>query len=438
VLLDTAAAAAGADDVPAYVLTSGHCAGAFGANEVIVERAETGYEVAFGTFADTAGSESDIPSVAVAFATLKGTDLAVVELDATLGELEDGGWRAWRAASEPPAADEPVVVVGAPLNPDGSPSFLRLSACLLEGSAGVVLERQWTWFDALRHRCADVRPGSSGSPVISRRTGRLLGLVNTTTLGSEGLADCALNRPCEADGASAAPLDGTSYAARVDGIEACFDETGRLELGRDGCPLDDGRQLRASPDWLSAVNPDLAEPPLGSPRRLWGVNLTGPFDAYRYKVGTAGSVDCRSTSSYGPLRLLAQAPSIDDALPRPEGRYSLCVLGSASGEEEMQDRRHPTLVAVQIDKTPPGREPEFEVEAGPEAYLITWRFAPPEIAGILYAAGPLATSCADRGAYRPALVPFLSLPRSEAPYRLCVIGFDAAGNTTPPVERVLP
>jgi hypothetical protein len=29
-----------------------------------------------------------------------------------------------------------------------------------------------------------------------------------------------------------------------------------------------------------------------------------------------------------------------------------------------------------------------------------------------------------------------SLPRAEAPTRLCVIGYDDAGNPTPPTERV--
>lgn len=439
VLLDTRAAAPGAEELPAYVLTAGHCAGAFGANEVITGRAEADYEAAFHFFADTAADELAIGSVAVAFATMKGTDLALIELDATLAELEEAGVRAWRAATEEPRDDEPVVVVGAPLNPDGSDSYLRLAACPLEGVAPVVLERQWTWFDALRHRCADVRPGSSGSPVVSRRSGRLLGIVGTTTIGSEGSSDCALNRPCEAEGASAASREGTNYAAPTAGIEACFDDLGRLDLARDDCPLDDGRQIRATPDWLSAANPELADPPLGRPRPRWDVSLSGPFEGYRYKTGPAGGVDCRSTDGYGGLKLLAREPTIDDALPSREGRYSLCVLGAGTSEEQGQDRRHPTLVAVQVDKTPPAREPDFEIVVEPEAYRITWRFDPPEIAGILFAAGPPgATSCADRAAYRPALIPFLSLPRREAPYRLCVIGFDAAGNSGAPVERILP
>ena len=49
----------------------------------------------------------------------------------------------------------------------------------------------------------------------------------------------------------------------------------------------------------------------------------------------------------------------------------------------------------------------------------------------------LAARFYDAG-YRLALVPFLALPRSGAPYLFCVIPYDQAGNPGLLVERILP
>jgi len=202
----------------------------------------------FEFFADTTGRQERFRVSRVAYSTMKGHDLAVLALDASYSDLLRRGYRPWPSAFVLPGAREPVVIVGAPLQNNPTQSYLRLAACPLTGTARVLLERQWHWFDEPRATCRDILPGSSGSPVISRQTGRLVGIVGTTTLGSFFPADCYLGRPCEAEAGGTRVLEETSYFTPVVGIDRCFDRSGRFELARPGCPLDDARQVVARLD----------------------------------------------------------------------------------------------------------------------------------------------------------------------------------------------
>lgn len=222
------------DDAPAYVLTAGHCVEIWGPDEIVRDRLAPAYEITFNYFSDAA-ERSTFRARAVAYGTMKGRDIAVVALDTTVGALRRAGIAPWQLAAEAGAPDEPLVVVHAPLG-----SFLRLSACAARGVAGAVREHHWRWSGLQRNACADVGPGSSGSPAIARSSGRLLAIVGTTTRGSEGLEDCALNRPCEPQGEGVTVLPDMNYAVPVSGLVRCFDAAARFDPELQGCPLDLG------------------------------------------------------------------------------------------------------------------------------------------------------------------------------------------------------
>jgi hypothetical protein len=427
------------DDAPAYVLTNGHCADAWGANEVIVDRAVTRYRAVFGYFADTQDEQYEVGSRRVALATMKGQDVAVIELDATHGELRRRGFDPWRPASGRAAEAEPIVVVGAPVMAEADRSYLRLASCRLRGQVSVLLERQWTWFSFDRSDCTDIYPGSSGSPVISRESGRLLGLVNTTTIGSDGLEDCYIGRPCEAEGGSTRVLKSTSYLTPVTGVESCFDEGGLFQLGRPECPLEDGRLAVAEPSWLGAVNPNLAPSASQSARLRWDVAVTGPFPYYSYKTGAAGAVDCRQVGGYSAARAVGDQPVIADQLPTTEGHYSLCLLGGDSRERGpgWQRLETPTVVAAKIDKTPP-TEARVTVRDEGTQWRAVFDYAPPELSAYVFKSGrPDDVRCEATDGYRQVVLPFYVFSKSGAPYRLCAIALDEAGNASPPFETLL-
>jgi hypothetical protein len=225
------------------------------------------------------------------------------------------------------------------------------------------------------------------------------------------------------------------------GIEKCFGEDGRADVRREGCPLDDGRQLDADPSWLASVNPSLPPMRPGQPQGLWGVTLSGAaFPYYQYKTGPAAGVECSSPHGYGTPIRLGSASRVDDPLPATGGHYFLCVLGSATASSELggQNPRFATVVSVEIDLIPPRVPPELRVTELSESYRVEWIYAPPEISLYEVKYGRFAeTDCKDPSGYRTPLLGFVNLPKSGAPYRVCAIGFDLAGNATPPTERVL-
>ena len=427
---------------PAYVLTNGHCADFPGANDVLVNLvAPTTHRVVFDYFADTQTRQVSVPVSRIAYVTMKGRDLAVLELGVPFAEVVRWGYVPRSLSLTVPVHNEPVVVVGAPLTGVAATSFLRLASCRLESKAPVVMEYVWHWFDMDRHRCADVVGGSSGSPVISTQTDRVVGLVNTTTTGAVPFTECVLNHPCEPVAGGAVGQMSTSYMTPLAGVGNCFDESGVFDLTSDACPLETHRQLFPIPGFLGAVNPALAAPILGQPKRRWDVAISGPFDYYAYKVVDPTTGDCRDPRGYSQTRLVQSRPVIDDALPAAEGFHFLCVIGATFVGRGVvwQDIRHPSIVAVRIDTVAPQLPARIVVEPGPLGWRVVFNGLDPELSLYTFKFGrPADTRCTDPANYRLALVPFIFLPVENRPYVFCAIPHDAALNPGAVFEVLLP
>lgn len=440
VFVETMAAGQDPGRAPAYVLTNGHCSDFPGANEVLLDRpAPPTHRVVFNYFADTHGQQTTVAVSRIVYATMKGRDLAILELAASYEEMVRRGFRPWRAAAAPPGPEEPVVIVGAPLMNDPNASLLRLAACGHESRAPVVLEFIWHWFDAGRNRCTDIRPGSSGSPVLSRISGRLLGLVNTTTIGAVPYSECFLDHPCEPSPAGIVARPNTSYMTPADRLDRCFDGGGRFDVGLPGCPLDRGVQVALSPSTLGAQNPRLDTTPFGPPRTRWNVTVSGPFEVYRYNIVRAAAGDCRDPREYGPPRRVRERPLIDDTLPRDDGDYFLCVIGGSEDGRRWQSVDHPTIAAVRIDAVPPRIPARIRIEESETSWNVTLGNIDPEISSYSIKFGrPGETRCADPAGYRNALVPFVFLSKANRPYLFCAIPYDSAGNPGEVYEVILP
>jgi len=429
-------------DAPAYVLTNGHCPEFPGANDVFVDRpAPSNHRVLFNYFADTATRQFSVPVSRIAYATMKGQDVAVLELAARYNDIVRSGFEPWPVTLALPAPDEPVVVVGAPLTGTAATSFLRLAACQLESRAKAVLEFIWHWFDYARNRCSDISAGSSGSPVISRLTGRLLGLVSTTTIGAVRYTECFLNHPCEAISRDVASQANTSYMTPLVRVDRCFDQSGQFDVAREGCPLDSGLQVGVTPPFLGAENPRRDSGLLGPSRRSWNVTVSGQFDHYRYKVVAAASGDCRDLRGYGMSRRVSDARVIDDPLPQAESYHFLCVIGGRGTRwgDRWQSLDHPTIVAVRIDTIPPRIPARITVREGDLSWFVAFGTIDPEISGYVYKVGrPSETRCDDPADYRGAMIPFIALPKANRPYVFCAIPHDSALNPGMTFEALLP
>lgn len=442
VFLDTIPEGEDPGDAPAYVLSNGHCSDFPGSNEVLIDRPAVRSQVIFNYFADTRSQQVPVPVARIAYATMKGHDIAVLQLAARYADIVDQGFEPWRPTLTLPERDEPVVIVGAPLQRDPETAFLRLGACRLDGRAPLVLEFGWHWYNFDRNTCAGIQSGSSGSPVISRLTGRVLGLVNTTTAGGRPrYTECTLDHPCEptTDGAVSRPE--TSYATPLVRIDRCFDETGRFDLRGAGCPLDPGDQFRATPAFVGAVNPGMAAVPIGRPKHRWDVSVSGTFELYRYKVAAVPTQDCRDLRGYSSPRRVSERPVIDDPLPTEDGWRFLCVVGGRQSRwgDAWQSTDFPTVVAVRIDTVPPRIAAPLTIEESDFSWLVTFATLDPEISLYTFKYGrPVETRCDDVSGYRLALIPFIALPKSDRPYVFCAIPYDSAFNPGQPIEKLLP
>jgi hypothetical protein len=130
-----------ASDARAWLLTAGHCI-SLEPYGVIRNQPFTG-QVQFKFFADTSDRRVTVRSRTTGWSTMKGTDLALLELDTTLGDLAAQGIRPLRLASSSPEAGRAVFwtgISGSPIPPELQ--FLRLGHCSLAHSVQL-LEGSW-------------------------------------------------------------------------------------------------------------------------------------------------------------------------------------------------------------------------------------------------------------------------------------------------------
>ena len=420
-----------AADAPAYVLTNGHCAQDWDANRVIVDQEPgDGWRVTFNYFIDTPEAAVTVPVRRVAYSTMKGRDVALLELDTTVGDLTAQGITPVGIAAAAPDGQFDMRVVGAPVT--GVPAgvaFLRQERCRAGGRADL-FEFTWHFTDAIPNVCQDIYGGSSGSPAFIGDEPAIVGLINTTNIG--GVTPCGLGVPCEVWPEGTALVRDTSYATPVVGLNACFDDSGAFDLAAPECPLDPGNQLLISGYPTQGTRNPVENPDGTAATATWNATLAGDLTHFRYKIIGPGEPGCREDIEYSPVYTLAERDLIDEPLPAEEGSYLLCVLAGMGEleDETWQPAEFATQVRVEVDNTPPALTPELSIlrdEFGGLRFEPI--FAPPELSDFVVKFGPAGeTDCADpEGFLRYRRFPF-DVPAEQMPARLCVIGFDSPGN----------
>ncbi len=411
----------GVAEAPATLVTNGHCVGIWDSSTVLVDDESAPMTVSFRSFVDTVDEVVEVQSTSTRWATMRGTDLAVVELDRTLGELQAQGISAYPLAPLAPVG-APITVVGVPTS--GVPAdetFLRRVDCTVLREPVRLLEWRWIWDGSQPNDCRGIVGGHSGSPVFDA-SGAVVAIINTTTIGAPPGGECDLGRPCELVGDEPSQMRDTSYAQPVDVLSGCI-VAGRFALG-DGCALE-------APDGVSVEQLSI----YGRSPWTWSAEVSpGSFDEVALKVGPITTTDCREADGYGEP---APPAPVDEPLPDAEGTVLLCVAGArADGSLSLAQAG---FARATTDLTPPGGPSELgRSGSSEEGYFAEPSFNPPDLSDFLLAYGPLdATDCADESQYfRYRRVPLMIEP-SELPVKVCVIGFDNATNETEPVEFVL-
>ena len=224
--------AAALDADPAVVITNGHCVRFpfLGAREVLVD-VEQWKRIELldgdGTVATT------VRGTRLAYATMYTTDLAVYELRESYADLAAAGVTPLTLATRGPVRGDRIRI------PSGY--WVEQRACTTTGTAYRLHEREWDWQRSIRLPALDgcgIRGGYSGSPIVSRATGEVVGIANTGYVGGRRCIDSA----CEENQRGAVRMRrNMNYGQQTWLLTTCVGADRRFDLSVPGCRLPEPR-----------------------------------------------------------------------------------------------------------------------------------------------------------------------------------------------------
>lgn len=425
-------------DAPAYVLTNGHCVQDWSSTDVNINVPATNHSITFNVFENTPSVEKVKVSVKqVSYSTMKGTDIGIVELNTTVRELMNKGINPLPLAKQLPITGTPIKVYGIPVNEiEPNQQFLRQSSCV-QGKKTDLIEFTWTWWDMYANQCGNIKGGSSGSPVISSLNDGVFGLINTTTIDAG--SPCYLGAPCESSTQGVSFSENTSYMLPVVGVQGCFTSSGKFDINAPDCKLDKGKQVKLAGSPIGSINPSANEIGGRPANKLWNYTVS-EMTHYRYKIGQMGVSNPRDLTGFSEVISTAVKPIINDSLPTKAGHYYLSVIGgnSPSFDANWQQATYATIIRIEIDKSMPTKEPVVIINDFGDNYSVALYFSPPELSNYIYKIGkPDITDANDPKGYVTYRRIPINIDKKNLPLKVCVIGYDAAGNATKPYEKII-
>ncbi|MEU7579342.1 serine protease [Streptomyces sp. NPDC041068] len=213
---------------PALVLTNGHCieTGFPAAGEVIVDQPSTR---TFKLLDAKANEVATLKASKVSYATMTDTDVTIYQLTSSYRDItKKYGIKPLVLEDDHPVKGRAITVV--------SGYWKKTYSCNIDGFVYRMKEGEWTWKDSVRYTpaCRTIG-GTSGSPVIDHKTGKVTAVNNT---GNGGGERCTLNNPCEIDRKGNVTVrKGINYAQQTYGIVPCVGHDSKIDLNRPGCKL---------------------------------------------------------------------------------------------------------------------------------------------------------------------------------------------------------
>lgn len=417
-LLDTREPS-GQSSGPAYVVTAAHCLDP--RNGVVAHDVPAEGSVAFNYFIDTSEQRVTFALKQRVWSSMQGTDLALLELDASLQDVMAQGIEPLRLGERPDTAT-PVMVIGEPSVPDEG---LRLMRCTQQRTSHAI-EYPWVWRDIERNDCAGIAEGASGSPVISEDGQRLIAVIN-----SVGVADstrCERNSPCAFDHAEALTGQALNYAMPVQRLSGCWRQ-GRADLENPDCTL------------LPAVHIEIQER-IAFMRKLaldangqieaptWGMTFALDTPRYRYKT-VQDPKACEDPLHYSGTIEAAQN-RIDTPIGTTPGWYFLCLIGVEGADQRPSPGLMANSLSLPVNLLPaaPVPEPDVSIRRLEDASLeVTWIRHPPDLVRYFVKRGPpQSTDCESPSGYRRARHEVYAFKPQQLPLKLCTRGEDINGS----------
>lgn len=220
------------DSDPAVVITNGHCVRLpfLGGRETLVDVKQ--YKL-IELLDGAGGVATTVRGTRLAYATMFRTDLAVYELRETYADLAAAGVTPLTLATRGPARGDRIRI------PSGY--WVEQRSCTTTGTAYRLHERDWDWQRSIRLPALDgcrIRGGYSGSPIVSRETGEVVGIANTGYVGGRRCIDSA----CEENQRGAVRMvRDMNYGQQTWLLTTCVGADRRFDLSVAGCRLPEPR-----------------------------------------------------------------------------------------------------------------------------------------------------------------------------------------------------
>lgn len=405
-------------NAPATFLSNGHCSqNAFSSsasNDVTVGKA-VNYTAKFNYFQDSieAGETISVGINKVLYSTMKGVDISVLSSDQTVAQLIAQGLTPYRISQDSLPSETAITVAGVPIDVGA----LQLSHCE-SGDTFNVIEGYWHWYNFNENNCQGISSGSSGSPVFDNNQ-NMVGLINTTTNTAVGKT-CYSGNPCAVDGEGAHVKKNKNYVVPIQDLKQCFNSSGTFALNSPGCPLPKSSNINIAnyPYIFSGEN---------SRYKQWKFTVNSE-SKIRYKniLLSDNTQTCQDLSGYSAPIDASQVNFSETKIDiNKEGIHQYCIIG------ENDNASAPNVVQVQVDNTAPSTKPILNVTPiGFEPIFMV-----PEYSDYWLAWGnPDEIDCDDARyiQYRRNPIRIQSVP-----LKVCVYGFDAAGNQSPNFDYLI-
>jgi V8-like Glu-specific endopeptidase len=225
---------------PALVLSNGHCLedGFPAPGEVIVNQPSTR---SFTVLSPDGQSElGTVSATRLVYATMTGTDVSLYQLDRSYAQVSESyGVGARTLADDRTSPGTEIDIL--------SGYWKRSYSCSVDGFVHELREADWTWRDSIRYtKDCNTIGGTSGSPIIERATGEVVGVNNTGNTSGE---ECTMNNPCEVDeNGEVTVRTGTNYGQQTHQIDECLTRGSELDLGLPDCALPEPATVRVLTD----------------------------------------------------------------------------------------------------------------------------------------------------------------------------------------------
>lgn len=171
-----------------------------------------------------------VQSTQLLYGTMTGTDISIFELKQTYAEIKQNyKTNALVLDTQRPSVNDDIEIL--------SGYWRRGYACHIEKFVFKVLEDAYTWTDSIRYsdEGCDTIHGTSGAPILSKVTRKVVGINNT---GNDSGGRCTMNNPCEVDEQGQVFFQkGINYGQQTYQIYSCLDKDGKFDISVEGCQL---------------------------------------------------------------------------------------------------------------------------------------------------------------------------------------------------------